>query len=125
MGKSWVSRRWSNLPDNYNMYWRTCHKCGSRYHASDGACDNCIKVAPPPKELTHHKFVWLDTSGEIQQAFKNPEVEYLILGPGKWIVGTDPHRNVVVCAIKHWPESFLREDDHLVEVVLEDNQENR
>lgn len=28
----------SRVPDDWDMYWRTCAVCGARYHASDGGC---------------------------------------------------------------------------------------
>lgn len=34
-----------NLPDDYNMHWRRCTKCGRKFHASDGACDYCLEEA--------------------------------------------------------------------------------
>ena len=30
----------SNLPDDWNHYYRNCSLCGNRYHASEGGC-NC------------------------------------------------------------------------------------
>jgi len=32
----------SNVPDDWDCYWRTCDRCGSRYHASEGGC-GCIE----------------------------------------------------------------------------------
>ncbi len=38
----------SNLPDDWNDYWYTCHECGKKYHASEGGCgctDDMTKCA--------------------------------------------------------------------------------
>jgi hypothetical protein len=34
------AHRADNVPDDWDMYWRTCD-CGCRYHASDGGCPRC------------------------------------------------------------------------------------
>ena len=52
--ESFVPRR-SNLPDDYNMYWRSCHKCGRKFHASDGACDYCLEQAWKKEENERRK----------------------------------------------------------------------
>jgi hypothetical protein len=36
-----------NLPDDYGMHWRKCYKHNLRFHASDGACDECINESVP------------------------------------------------------------------------------
>lgn len=28
-----------NLPDDWGCYYRTCDRCGTRYHASEGGCE--------------------------------------------------------------------------------------
>ena len=33
-----------NRPDDWNAYWRRCSRCGARYHASDGGCEECVDV---------------------------------------------------------------------------------
>ena len=30
-----------NLPDDWSTFYRTCAKCGARFHASEGACFKC------------------------------------------------------------------------------------
>ena len=32
-----------NLPDDYPLFYRTCNKCGHRFHSSDYACPKCIE----------------------------------------------------------------------------------
>lgn len=27
-----------NVPDDWGCYWRSCDRCGHRYHASEGGC---------------------------------------------------------------------------------------
>lgn len=35
-----------NLPDDWDLYYRTCTFCGGRYHASEGGC-GCLDVLEP------------------------------------------------------------------------------
>ena len=30
-----------NVPDDWNSFWRTCSKHGTRWHASEGECPEC------------------------------------------------------------------------------------
>ena len=30
-----------NVPDDWNSWWETCPKHGTRYHASEGDCPEC------------------------------------------------------------------------------------
>jgi len=39
-----------NTPDDWDMYYRTCHLCGNRYHASEYYCD-CGEECFDCKEL--------------------------------------------------------------------------
>ncbi len=32
-----------NLPDDWGSHYRTCSKCGNRFHASSGACFECLE----------------------------------------------------------------------------------
>jgi hypothetical protein len=32
-----------NLPDDWGSHYRTCSKCGHRFHASSGACFKCLE----------------------------------------------------------------------------------
>lgn len=41
-----MSRSPSNLPDDWNSYYRKCDRCGSRYHASEGGC-GCLDNLEP------------------------------------------------------------------------------
>jgi hypothetical protein len=38
----------SNVPDDWERYWRTCYHCGTRFHESEGGCD-----CPAVKSLWH------------------------------------------------------------------------
>lgn len=42
-----------NTPSDWDAHWRTCSRCGARYHASDGGCECEEKVE---KEMTTRKF---------------------------------------------------------------------
>ena len=110
-----------NLPDDYNMHWRQCTKCGRKFHASDGACDICLNreakkysgINPLPHGFVH---VYVNEKGEVTLDPVRPNAHYLILNSGKWIIALDDDKRRVVCARRHWPESFLQENDVLVEV---------
>lgn len=32
-----------NLPDDWTTFYKTCRKCGHKFHASAGACSKCLK----------------------------------------------------------------------------------
>ena len=32
----------NNVPDDWGNFYRTCSKCTTRFHASDGGCPKCI-----------------------------------------------------------------------------------
>ncbi len=32
----------TNLPDDWGSHYRTCLKCGHRFHASSSACFKCL-----------------------------------------------------------------------------------
>lgn len=34
----------SNVPDDWNCYWRTCARCGGQYHESEGGCECQIEA---------------------------------------------------------------------------------
>jgi hypothetical protein len=34
-----ISRRYDNVPTDWDCYWTECEYCGQRYHQSEGRCD--------------------------------------------------------------------------------------
>ena len=32
-----------NLPDDWTAFYKTCSKCGYRFHSSEHACPKCIQ----------------------------------------------------------------------------------
>lgn len=69
-----------NLPDDYNMYWRNCSRCGRKFHASDGGCDYCIEkqmaLLDAAIEKFTKKFFLVDVSGErYESAESRPDLK--------------------------------------------------
>lgn len=51
----------SNVPDDWNAYWRRCDICGRKWHASEGGCD-CTEAL---EDCPCGKREWATAAGSI------------------------------------------------------------
>ena len=71
-----------NLPDDYNMGWKKCHKHNIRYHLSDGACDLCIEDSYPKEGDRVDGYVWITFENSKMLASESCKKGYCMVQKG-------------------------------------------